>query len=328
MPSRSSAIRRRLRHGRLEDCPPPATNRTLRLERVLQCSVPPGPWGPADPRRRYLIVRHPVLADLCPRHQSPTRATQGDPRDRRRHSPKAGIRDHRPLRPGGIFCFSAAQTATVTLGHRAPRRHLRRRPMGLDRGDQYFAYDGWWHLDYDTVVTSGATPSMLRMAPIPRTCLAAGSATSTSGASAHAHPASTSARHQMIFGATDHDPSRRSFVGVVIDVEDLSSSVDVAPGGGAGRRARSSRSRRAGGRRRPCPGAPAVRGVPPFLSDIDLSVDDHGWAVLLGPGLKRYTTADPFSPRDRLGPPRRHRGPDPAPGGAGRRPGGGPRWSR
>ena len=32
----------------------------------------------------------------------------------------------------------------------------------LDRGDQYFGYDGWWHLNYDTVITSEwATPSMV-----------------------------------------------------------------------------------------------------------------------------------------------------------------------
>ena len=27
-------------------------------------------------------------------------------------------------------------------------------PWGLDRGDQFFAYDVWWHLNHDTVVTS------------------------------------------------------------------------------------------------------------------------------------------------------------------------------
>ena len=32
-----------------------------------------------------------------------------------------------------------------------------------DRGDQWFGYDVWWHLDYDTVITSEwATPSMVR----------------------------------------------------------------------------------------------------------------------------------------------------------------------
>ena len=30
-----------------------------------------------------------------------------------------------------------------------------------DRGDQCFGYDGWWHLNHDTVITSEwATPSM------------------------------------------------------------------------------------------------------------------------------------------------------------------------
>jgi 56kDa selenium binding protein (SBP56) len=31
----------------------------------------------------------------------------------------------------------------------------------LDRGEQFFGYDGWWHLNHDTRVTSEfATPSM------------------------------------------------------------------------------------------------------------------------------------------------------------------------
>ena len=35
-------------------------------------------------------------------------------------------------------------------------------PWELDRGPQLLAYDVWWHLQYDTVVTSEwATPSMI-----------------------------------------------------------------------------------------------------------------------------------------------------------------------
>jgi selenium-binding protein 1 len=56
-------------------------------------------------------------------------------------------------------------------------------PWEADRGDQWLAYDGWWHLHHDTMITSEwATPRWSRTAWTPRTCWAAGSATtSTSG---------------------------------------------------------------------------------------------------------------------------------------------------
>jgi selenium-binding protein 1 len=53
-------------------------------------------------------------------------------------------------------------------------------PWELDRGEQFFAYDVWWHLNYDTVITSEwGTPSMFEqglnnrlrvraLAPAPR----------------------------------------------------------------------------------------------------------------------------------------------------------------
>ena len=35
-------------------------------------------------------------------------------------------------------------------------------PWEQDRGDQFFAYDGWWHLNHDTMITSEwATPSLM-----------------------------------------------------------------------------------------------------------------------------------------------------------------------
>ncbi|EUA31230.1 56kDa selenium binding family protein [Mycobacterium xenopi 4042] len=49
--------------------------------------------------------------------------------------------------------------------------------MGVDRGPQFFAYDVWWHLRHDTLVTSEwATPSMLENGLNPRICSAASSA--------------------------------------------------------------------------------------------------------------------------------------------------------
>ena len=53
----------------------------------------------------------------------------------------------------------------------------------VDRGPQSFAYDIWWHLGHDTVVTSEwGTPDMFEGGLVPSCCSGASTATgSTSG---------------------------------------------------------------------------------------------------------------------------------------------------
>ena len=47
-----------------------------------------------------------------------------------------------------------------------------------DRGDQYLAYDVWWHINHDVMVTSEwATPSMIEDGVVPECCWAASTAT-------------------------------------------------------------------------------------------------------------------------------------------------------
>src|SRR5678815_4507277 len=101
-----------------------------------------------------------------------------------------------------------------------------------DRGDQYFGYDGWWHLNYDTVITSEwATPSMIENGLDPEDLLGR-------RFGHHLNFWSMSDRkltqridlgdqHQMVFEVRPaHDPAKAwGFVGVVISVEDLSASV-------------------------------------------------------------------------------------------------------
>ena len=53
-----------------------------------------------------------------------------------------------------------------------------------DRGDQYFAYDLWWHLNDDVAITSEwATPSMIEDGLNPEDLLGASAIILTSGAS-------------------------------------------------------------------------------------------------------------------------------------------------
>jgi selenium-binding protein 1 len=76
--------------------------------------------------------------------------------------------------PGGSSCSTwAGPTATTAPGGRpaGPRPLRGAGAWEADRGEQWFGYDGWWHLDHDTVITSEwATPSMVEQGLDPRTC--------------------------------------------------------------------------------------------------------------------------------------------------------------
>ena len=101
-----------------------------------------------------------------------------------------------------------------------------------DRGSQFFAYDVWWHLQYDTLVTSEWGPiSKIEKGLDPEDLLGR-------RFGHHVNFWSMSERklmqrvdlgdqHQMVLELRPaHDPSKAfGFVGVVISVEDLSASV-------------------------------------------------------------------------------------------------------
>jgi selenium-binding protein 1 len=178
-----------------------------------------------------------------------------------------------------------------------------------DRGDQYFAYDVWWHLNHDTVITSEwATPSMLENGLNPEDLLGR-------KFGHHLNFWSMSDRkltqridlgdaHQMVLELRPaHDPAKAwGFVGVVISVEDLSASVFRWQQDGDRWTARKVIT---------IPAEPAdpdllppalkpFGAVPPLISDIDLSVDDRWLYVSCwGTGeLKQYDVADPHNPRE------------------------------
>jgi selenium-binding protein 1 len=178
-----------------------------------------------------------------------------------------------------------------------------------DRGDQFFGYDVWWHLNHDTVITSEwATPSMIENGLNPEDLLGR-------KFGHHLNFWSLSERrltqrvdlgdqHQMVLELRPaHDPSKAwGFVGVVISVEDLSGSVWLWHRDG---------DRWTAQKVITIPAEPAdpdllppalkpFGAVPPLISDIDLSVDDR-WLYVASWGtgeLKQYDVSDPFNPRE------------------------------
>jgi selenium-binding protein 1 len=216
--------------------------------------------------------------------------------------------------PGGIFVFSlGGANGNDGPGGIALLDHDTFDVVGaweLDRGEQYFGYDGWWHLDDDTVITSEwATPSMFENGLDPEDLLGR-------KFGHHLNFWSMSQRkltqrvdlgdqHQLVFEVRPaHDPSKTwGFVGVVISVEDLSGSIwlwhKTPEGDFAVRKVLTIPAEPADPDLLP-PALKPFGAVPPLISDIDLSVDDRWLYVSCwGTGeLKQYNVTDPFNPRE------------------------------
>jgi selenium-binding protein 1 len=182
-------------------------------------------------------------------------------------------------------------------------------PWEVDRGPQFLSYDMWWHLKHDTVITSEwATPSMIENGVNPEDLLGR-------KFGHHVNFWSMSERkltqhvdlgdqHQMVLELRPaHDPAKAwGFVGVVTNAEDLSASVWLWHKDG---------NQWSVDKVITIPAEPAdadalppllkpFGALPPFVTDIDLSVDDHWLYVSCwGTGeLKQYDVSDPFQPRE------------------------------
>lgn len=196
--------------------------------------------------------------------------------------------------PGGIFMLDC-DTFDV-LG-----------PWEADRGPQYFAYDFWWHLGHDVMITSEwGTPNMIENGLDPNLLLGGKYGHHLHfwdlRKRRHVQSFDLGAEQQMVLEIRpSHDPNKTyGFVGVVISIKDLSSSIwmwhrtngtwDVT-------------------KVIDIPAEPAdpsqlpdmLKGfsaVPPLLSDIDLSLDDrYLYASCWGTGeMRRYDVSDPFKP--------------------------------
>jgi methanethiol oxidase len=176
-----------------------------------------------------------------------------------------------------------------------------------DRGDQYFAYDVWWHLNEDVAITSEwATPSMIEGGLNPEDLLGRRFGHHLDFWSLSEgrliQRIDLGDEHQMVLELRPaHDPRKSwGFVGVVISVADLSASVWLWHREGEGWAAKkviTIPAEPAEASELP-PALQPFGAVPPLVSDIDLSVDDRWLYVSCwGTGeLKQYDVSDPHNP--------------------------------
>ncbi|RZU49103.1 selenium-binding protein 1 [Krasilnikovia cinnamomea] len=176
-----------------------------------------------------------------------------------------------------------------------------------DRGEQYLAYDFWWHLTRDVLVSSEwGTPAMIEDGVNPDLLLGR-----EYGHRIHfwdlakrtlVQTVDLGDEHQMTLELRPaHDPTKEyGFVGVVISVADLSASIWLWHRDG-GEFAVTKIIYIPAEPADPAALPPALQpfgAVPPLVTDIDLSVDDRFLYVSCwGTGeLKQYDVRDPFHP--------------------------------
>ena len=198
--------------------------------------------------------------------------------------------------PGGVFLMD----------------HDSFEPLGrweVDRGDQFLAYDVWWHLGHDTLVTSEwGTPNMVEDGINPELLLGG-----KYGHRLHfwdlrkrrlVQSIDLGAEYQAVLELRPaHDPTRAyGFAGVVISLKDLSSSIwtwHQENGRWAAKKVIEIPAEPADPDALP-PLLKGFKAVPPLVTDIDLSLDDRFLYVSCwGTGeMKQYDVSDPFAPRE------------------------------
>jgi selenium-binding protein 1 len=183
------------------------------------------------------------------------------------------------------------------------------RAWETDRGPQYLAYDAWWHLNQNTLISSEwGTPSMVEDGLVPELLLAG-----KYGHQLHFWDLAEGRNLQTVdLGAEQqmelelrpsHDPEATwGFVGVVVSTADLSASVwrwHRDDGEWTADRVITIPAEPADPADLP-PALQPFAAVPPLVTDIDLSVDDRMLYVSCwGTGeLKQYDVSDPAAPRE------------------------------
>ena len=197
--------------------------------------------------------------------------------------------------PGGVFVMD----------------HDTFEPLGkweVDRGPQQLAYDFWWHLGHDTMITSEwGTPNMVEDGLDPEILLNSGYGHRLHvwdlRRRKHLKELDLGAEYQMVLELRPaHDPSKAyGFAGVVVCLKDLSASIWLwyhENGRWEIRKVIDIPAEPADPDLLP----PMLQGfgaVPPLVSDINLSLDDRFLYVSCwGTGeMRQYDVSDPFNPR-------------------------------
>jgi len=178
----------------------------------------------------------------------------------------------------------------------------------IDRGPQFLHYDFWWHLGYDTLLSSEwGTPKMIEAGLNPDLLLGKKYGHHLHvwdlRRRRHVQALDIGDQHQLALELRPaHDPTKPyGFMGVVISVADLSGSIWLWYRDG---------SKWAIRKVIEIPPEPAsadelpdllkgFKAVPPLITDINLSLDDRFLYVSCwGTGeLRQYDVSDPFNPK-------------------------------
>ncbi len=181
-------------------------------------------------------------------------------------------------------------------------------PWEIDRGPQYLAYDFFWHLGHDIMVTSEwGTPDMIEGGLNPELLLGAKYGHHLHfwdlRKRKHLQTVDLGAEHQAVLELRpSHDPTKDyGFTNVVISLKDLSSSIWVwhrKDGAWTATKVIEIPAEPASEADLP-PLLKGFKAVPPLVSDIDLSLDDRFLYVSCwGTGeLRQYDVSDPFKPK-------------------------------
>lgn len=178
----------------------------------------------------------------------------------------------------------------------------------IERGPQYFHYDFWWHLGYDTLLTSEwGTPNMVVHGLNPEILLKGGYGHALHvwdlRRRRHVQTLDLGAEQQMVLELRPaHDPSRAyGFVGVVVSLKDLSASIWLwhrKNGEWAITKVIEIPAEPADAAKLP-PLLQGFKAAPPLVTDINLSLDDRFLYVSCwGTGeFQQYDVSDPFHPK-------------------------------
>lgn len=197
--------------------------------------------------------------------------------------------------PGGIFLLD--HDSFEVLGR-----------WEVERGPQNLAYDFWWHLGHDVLVSSEwGTPGMVENG-LDLDLLTAGKYGHAIHLwdlrrRRHLQRLDIGAEHQMALELRPaHDPTRTyGFLGVVVSTKDLSGSVWVWHRGEKGwevHKVIEIAAEPADPDQLP-PALKPFKAVPPLVTDINLSLDDKFlYVACWGTGdMRQYDVSDPFKPR-------------------------------
>jgi selenium-binding protein 1 len=180
-------------------------------------------------------------------------------------------------------------------------------PWEIDRGDQHLAYDFWWHLTDDTMITSEwGVPSQFEEGLIFEDLI-----NGRYGHNLHfwdlrkrkkIQTINLGEEYQLVFELRPaHEPTKSyGFAGVVISLKNLSSSIWTwykQDGRWAARKTIEIPAQPADPELLPPP-LKSFKAVPPLVTDIDLSLDDRFLYVSCwGTGeMHQYDVRDPFKP--------------------------------